>query len=118
MRVESEQHRSPVVPANRHHPACAHRFVLCAVCVSCRRLQLVVKTHDEQQRNRRHEYDVQQKKIAGAEAVHRGGQEESDNEGTMNLQKTRQKQLEKMELIPEPPSTKGRTKQLTQQHYC
>ena len=64
-----------------------------------------MKTHDEQQRNRRHEYEVQQKKIAELKQFIEEAKK-SDNEGTMNLQKTRQKQLEKMELVPEPPSTK------------
>ena len=64
-----------------------------------------VKTHDEQLRNRRHEYEVQQKKIAELKQFIEEAKK-SDNEGTMNLQKTRQKQLDKMELVPEPPQQK------------
>ena len=64
-----------------------------------------MKTHDELLRNRRHEYEVQQKKIAELKQFIEEAKK-SDNEGTMNLQKTRQKQLEKMELVPEPPQQK------------
>ena len=64
-----------------------------------------VKTHEEQQRNRRHEFEVQQKKIAELKQFIEEAKK-SDNSGVMNLQKTRQKQLEKLELLEEPPQLK------------
>jgi ATP-binding cassette, subfamily F, member 3 len=64
-----------------------------------------VKTHEEQQKARRHDYEVQQKKIAELKQFIEEAKK-SDNPATMNLQRTRAKQLEKLELIPEPQQTK------------
>jgi len=60
-----------------------------------------VKTRDEVQRQKRHDFDVQQKKITELKQFIEEAKK-SDNPATVNLQKTRQKQLDKMELIPEP----------------
>ena len=64
-----------------------------------------VKTHEEQQRARRHDYEVQQKKIAELRQFIEEAKK-SDNPATMNLQRSRAKQVEKMELVPEPAQSK------------
>ena len=64
-----------------------------------------VKTRDEHFRQQKHDYEVQIKKIAETKQFIEEAKK-SDNPATMNLARTRQKQLDKMNLIEEPKEIK------------
>lgn len=64
-----------------------------------------VRVRDESLKTRRHEYEVQQKKITELKTYIEQAAK-SDNPATANSAKSRQILLDKMELIPEPPEVK------------